>query len=52
MFYPKFFKRLVSSLIIGGQAIAATARGRINRLDLFDQLLEALAEDENFMVED
>ena len=38
---PRWLKRLGSSLIIGGQAIAATARGRINRIDLFDQLLEA-----------
>ncbi len=38
---PRWLKRLGSSLIIGGQAVAATARGRINRGDLFDQLLEA-----------
>ncbi len=38
---PRWLKRLGSSLIIGGQAIAATSRGRINRVDLFDQLLEA-----------
>ena len=38
---PRWLKRLGSSLIIGGQAVAATARGRINRIDLFDQLLEA-----------
>ena len=38
---PRWLKRLGSSLIIGGQAVATTARGRINRIDLFDQLLEA-----------
>ena len=37
----RWLKRLGSSLIIGGQAIAATSRGNINRIDLFDQLLEA-----------
>ncbi len=41
MKYPRWLKRLGSSLIIGGQAIAATARGRIDRVDLSDQLLEA-----------
>ncbi len=41
MNFPRWLKRLGSSVIIGGQAIAATARGRINRIDLFDQLLEA-----------
>ncbi len=38
---PRWLKRLGSSLLIGGQAIATTARGRINKVDLFDQLLEA-----------
>ena len=38
---PRWLKRLGSSLIIGGQAVAATARGRIDRIDLSDQLLEA-----------
>tara|TARA_B100000029_G_scaffold55415_1_gene50261 strand:+ start:4551 stop:5297 length:747 start_codon:yes stop_codon:yes gene_type:complete len=38
---PRWLKRLGSSLIIGGQAVAATARGRIDRVDLSDQLLEA-----------
>ena len=38
---PRWLKRLGSSLIIGGQAVAATAKGRINRVDLSDQLLEA-----------
>jgi phospholipid/cholesterol/gamma-HCH transport system permease protein len=27
--------------MIGGQAVAATARGRVNSIDLFDQLMEA-----------
>ncbi len=38
---PRWLKRLGSSFLIGGQAIAATSRGRINRIDLSDQLLEA-----------
>ena len=38
---PRWLKRLGSSLIIGGQAVATTARGKINRVDLFDQLLES-----------
>ena len=38
---PRWLKRLGSSLIIGGQSVAAIARGRIDRLDLSDQLLEA-----------
>ena len=38
---PRWLKRLGSSLIIGGQAIAATAKGQINTIDLFDQLMEA-----------
>jgi phospholipid/cholesterol/gamma-HCH transport system permease protein len=38
---PRWLRRLGSSLLIGGQAVAATARGRINTIDLFDQLLEA-----------
>ena len=38
---PRWLKRLGSSLIIGGQAVAATARGRVNLIDLFDQLMEA-----------
>ncbi len=38
---PRWLKRLGSSLLIGGQAVAATARGRINSLDLSDQLMEA-----------
>ena len=38
---PRWLKRLGSSLLIGGQAINATAKGRINSIDLFDQLMEA-----------
>ena len=38
---PRWLNRLGSSLLIGGQAIAATLRGRINRVELFDQLMEA-----------
>ena len=38
---PRWLKRLGSSLIIGGQAVAATTRGRIDSVDLSDQLLEA-----------
>ena len=38
---PRWLRRLGSSLIIGGQAVAATAKGKINKIDLSDQLLEA-----------
>ena len=38
---PRWLRRLGSSLIIGGQAVAATAKGQINKIDLTDQLLEA-----------
>ena len=38
---PRWLRRLGSSLIIGGQAVAATAKGQINKIDLSDQLLEA-----------
>lgn len=38
---PRWLRRLGSSLLIGGQTVAATARGRINTIDLFDQLMEA-----------
>tara|TARA_Y100000589_G_C27122723_1_gene617154 strand:- start:326 stop:1081 length:756 start_codon:yes stop_codon:yes gene_type:complete len=41
MFYPKFLRRLFSSLIIGGQAINYIFRGRISRNDLNEQLMEA-----------
>ncbi len=38
---PRWLKRLGSSLLIGGQAVTATAKGRINSIDLSDQLMEA-----------
>ena len=38
---PRWLRRLGSSLLIGGQAVSATARGKINTIDLFDQLMEA-----------
>ena len=41
MYYPKFFKRLVSSLVIGGQAINYIFRGKISKNDLFEQLMES-----------
>ena len=41
MSYPKFFKRLVSSLIIGGQAMNFIFKGKISKNDLFEQLMES-----------
>ena len=41
MYYPKFFKRLVNSLIIGGQAINYILKGKISKNDLFEQLMES-----------
>ena len=41
MYFPKFFKRLVSSLIIGGQAINYIFKGKISKNDLFEQLMES-----------
>jgi len=41
MYYPKFLKRLLSSLIIGGQAINFIFKGKISKNDLFDQLMES-----------
>ena len=38
---PRWLNRLGSSLIIGGQAVTATVKGRINTVDLLDQLQEA-----------
>ncbi len=38
---PRWLRRLFSSLIIGGQAIAAISRGKVQRIDLSDQLMEA-----------
>ena len=39
MYYLNFFKRLLSSLIIGGQAINYIFRGKISKNDLFEQLM-------------
>ena len=33
---PRWLKRLGASLLIGGQAVTATLRGRIDRVELFD----------------
>ena len=41
MYYLNFSKRLLSSLIIGGQAINFIFRGKISKNDLFDQLMES-----------
>ena len=41
MYYPNFFKRLLSTLIIGGQAINFIFRGKISKNDLIDQLMES-----------
>ena len=38
---PRCLKRLLTSLLIGGQAVNATAKGKINRTDLSEQLMEA-----------
>ena len=38
---PRWLKRLGATLLIGGQAVTATLRGRINTVDLQDQLMEA-----------
>jgi phospholipid/cholesterol/gamma-HCH transport system permease protein len=38
---PRYIQRLGSSCLIGGQAISALAKGRINLNDLFEQMLEA-----------
>ena len=38
---PRWLRRLGSSILIGGQAVAAIARGRIGFNDLIEQLLEA-----------
>ncbi|MDM7938566.1 MAG: ABC transporter permease [Cyanobium sp. CZS 48M] len=38
---PRYIRRLGSSALIGGQAISALAKGRINLNDLFEQMLEA-----------
>ncbi len=38
---PRWLTRLGSSLLIGGQAVSAIARGRINLIDLVQELQEA-----------
>ena len=38
---PRWIKRFGASLLIGGQAITSTFKGRINKSDLIDQLMEA-----------
>lgn len=38
---PRWLRRLGASLLIGGQTIAAIARGRINANDLLQELMEA-----------
>ena len=38
---PRWLKRFFSSILIGGQAIASIAKGKINKSDLIDQLMEA-----------
>ncbi|QEY32079.1 ABC transporter permease [Synechococcus sp. RSCCF101] len=38
---PPWLGRLGTSALIGGQAVTAIARGRINWIDLIDQLMEA-----------
>ena len=37
----RFFKRLVASLIIGGQALNFIFKGKISKNDLIDQLMES-----------
>ena len=41
MMYPKFFKRLIKSLVIGGQSINYIFNRKISKNDLFEQLMEA-----------
>ena len=38
---PRWLSRLLSSLLIGGQAVSAMSRGRINLNDLMQELMEA-----------
>lgn len=38
---PRWLQRLGSSLMIGGQAVSAIARGRVGMVDLIQELLEA-----------
>ena len=41
MYYLDFLKRLLSSLVIGGQAINFIFKGKISKNDLFEQLMES-----------
>jgi len=41
MHYPKFLKRLLRSLVIGGQSINYIFNGKVSKNDLFEQLMEA-----------
>ena len=41
MYYPKYLKRLIKSLIIGGQSINYIFNGKVSKNDLFEQLMEA-----------
>ncbi|MFM7264679.1 MAG: transporter, partial [Cyanobium sp.] len=38
---PRWLQRLGVSLLIGGQAVSAVARGRIDANDMMQELLEA-----------
>ena len=38
---PRYIKRLCSSILIGGQSIAAASKGKVNISDLSEQLMEA-----------
>ena len=38
---PRWLRRFGSSLLIGGQAITSISKGKINKSDLLDQLMEA-----------
>ena len=41
MHYPKFLKRLMRSLVIGGQSFNYIFNGKVSKNDLFEQLMEA-----------
>ena len=38
---PRWLRRFFSSILIGGQAIAATSLRRVSFIDLLEQLMEA-----------
>ncbi len=38
---PRWLQRLITSLLIGGQAITSTIKGKVNKNDLIDQLMDA-----------